>query len=167
MGSILRRLGRFPHFAELSIVNTQRNNSYDGKNYVACNPGDFYPPKLSSKFCVYVLFAAGICIEISAHLSLLWSAWSHWRLTRRLSFGLGGWIITIVPICHSVRVLFGHICICTRTSRTSPATLSAPPHVASANSTRRRIGSMRSARTRTRAPSFQMRARLPRPATMA
>src|ERR1700676_4106380 len=40
-------------------------------------------------------------------------------------------------------------------------------HVASANSTRRRMGSIRSARTRTRWPSFQMRARFPRPATMA
>jgi hypothetical protein len=35
-------------------------------------------------------------------------------------------------------------------------------HVASANSTRRRMGSMRSARTRTRSPSFQVRTSPPR-----
>lgn len=40
-------------------------------------------------------------------------------------------------------------------------------HVARANSTRRRIGSMRSARTCTRSPSFQTRVCPPRPETMA
>jgi hypothetical protein len=95
------------HHVKLSVINAQSDNADESKNAVHYKLSALNPPKLPRKLLGGFLLVCGSIIGIWANFALGWRGWNHWRLSRRLTLGIGGWSIAVVLVCHGTALLLG------------------------------------------------------------
>jgi hypothetical protein len=95
------------HHLQLAVINAQSNNSNESEDAIYYKLGTFHPTKFPRKLSGSFLLIIGSVIGIWANFALGWRGWNHWRLSRRLTFGIGGWGIAVILVCHGTRLLLG------------------------------------------------------------
>jgi hypothetical protein len=95
------------HNFQLPVINAQSDNADESKNAVHYKLSALNPPKLPRKLLGGFLLVCGSIIGIWANFALGWRGWNHWRLSRRLTLGIGGWSIAVVLVRHGTALLLG------------------------------------------------------------